>query len=157
MALAKLAEDIAIRNAENGARVVYPSQYPPTHRPAPDPFHFTPEAIEAIRKFVREANARCEARLSREMVLVYEHNAAKTEASSVGFMTKGEAAKIAGGTPIAARICESYLLDIDDLYGGMLIHAGYLFVSDRKLIDGYGSSATLAALTDGVLKEKLAA
>lgn len=151
--LVKLYEkDVIEPRLEHGARIVFEYQHP---QPAPkrdettNPFLLTPTQLREFRAFVQRANRECEERLAREMVMAYKLNKERTFATSLGFITKGEAAKATG-------VGGGMLLDLDNLYGGVLAFVGYLFISEGKLTHGvhtYGPDAFI----DGLISERLAA
>lgn len=153
MALAKHQEEIIERRGRNGARIVYEYQYP--HGNADDtrsanPFGYTPEKMAELRAFVRKVTQECEERLSKEMTLVYKLNDERTCAFPLGYMTKGEAA---GKAPV---VLGGELLDLDNMYGGLLVRHGYIFVSDAKLEHGLRRYPR-ESLLSGLIDEKLAA
>jgi hypothetical protein len=152
MALAKHAEEIAERRARNNARVIFEYQYPhgnalPAAKAAPS---VQPdEKIIALREWVHRAIRESNERLAREMVALYRLDEQHSELVPVGYMTKGEAAKV------ARRVVPGELLDLDTYYGGMFVRAGYLFVSEATLlraIDQYGDDPI-----GGLIAEKMAA
>lgn len=154
MALAKHYEEIIERRARNGARVIF--EYQHSSKPfsggdttgAPSP---AVSRIIALRAWMRRVTKECNERLAREMTAVYKLtklDGHRVEASPVGYMTKGEAAKL------VRRVVPGELLDLDN-YGGMFVRADHLFISEGRFMEGierYGDD-----VLEGLLREKKAA
>jgi hypothetical protein len=107
-----------------------------------------PNELAKLRLWAQRVTRECEERLSREEVLVLKLNKQRTEMSRVGFLTKGEAAKITGVFP-------HELLELESCYFGAFVRADYLFISKSKLEEKYNeykSDVTLAELIDDVLR-----
>lgn len=100
----------------------------------------SPENWAAVKAVVQEINQRSRRRYAEERALLYRLSQERTSATNLGYMTKGEAANIARG------VVTGEILDSDDLYGGVMVRAGYLFISEVKLEAGlreHGSNLTL--------------
>jgi hypothetical protein len=161
MGLASLQADIVDRRSQNGARLIFEDQYPHGHsKPnlqgdstltaAAEALGMTPAKLIALRKWVTRVTKECNERLSREMTLVYTLNEQRTRVLAVKYMPKGEAAEMAKVVP------GGELLDLDHLYGGMLVRCGYVFVSEALLREGLRKYAP-PALLNGLIEERRAA
>ena len=126
-------EKIAERNRDNHALYIDEWDYPRAGSKAvisaaPD---CPPDSW--FREVIRESKER----LSREKVLVYKLDEPQARGSLVGFLTKGEAAE-------TLRVFEFELLDLER-FGGMLVRADHLFISDTKAVhlrdQGSGAAA----------------
>lgn len=145
MALAKHHEEIIERRSRNGALIVYEYQHSSGDRRAAEPrspLDLSPEKWAEVRAFVHEINERCKQRYATEMTLLYKLNKERTIATGIGFMTKGEASEIADGV----LSCE--ILDLDNVYGGIMVRADYLFISKAKLEAGLLKHGTGLTLND---------
>lgn len=87
-------------------------------------------------------------RLSTEMTAVFTLNAERSRVISFQAMQKGQAAEktmaVVGGD----------LLDLDEIYGGLLVRGIYIFVSELALargIEEYGANAL-----NGLISERAA-
>jgi hypothetical protein len=110
----------------------------------------TPEKLREVRAWVQKTTKECNERLAREKVLVFKLNEQRTLMTTIGYMTKDEASKV-------AWIAGGELLDLDDLYGGMFVRADHFFISENKLLDAerrYGSGLELGVLIDYLLSER---
>jgi hypothetical protein len=69
------------------------------------------------------------------------------------YLTKGEAAELSGAP-------WGHILDLENIYGGLLLRGSYLFISEETVSDGlrrYGSDFTLSLLIDDIARERAAA
>jgi hypothetical protein len=131
VALAKHYEEICERRAANGAWIVFDYQYPVVVHPSEcvlSRLNLSFEEKRAVRAFARKANAMCSDQLSREKAFLYQINKPRTEAIFLGYLPKITAANIARTIPPGC------ILDLDNAFGGALLHEDYLFVSGLRFV-----------------------
>ncbi|MDA9426251.1 hypothetical protein [Bradyrhizobium sp. CCBAU 53380] len=161
MTRASYYDDILERRIENGAKILAGehilyaiedarlSQKGEELAEAAHAFGTTRAKMFALRKLVGQISQTCEERLAREMTLVYTLNELRDRVVAAGYMTKAEAAEMAG------TVVPGELLDID-LYGGLLVRGRFVFLSEKELARGL-EVYEAKALLNGLIKERLAA
>jgi hypothetical protein len=160
MSLVSLQADINDRRLENGAAIVFEDQYPARKRQAAAQFDpkltaqlkfldMTPDELIELRKWARCVVKKSTERLLREMTLVYTLNEPRDRVTGVEFISKMQAADkypIAGGE----------LLDLDCIYGGLLVRARNVYVSETAVADALDRYEP-AHLLNGLIGERHAA
>jgi len=158
MGLVSLDADIVDRRSESGARVIYEYQQTSISHAQLDPqaskiasmaksLGMTPAELIEFRQWVRRVTKECDERLANEMTVVYTLNKQRTRILKVEYVTKAEATEVA---PVAG----GELLDLDQIFGGVLVRGCYVFVSDQALEDGL-TRYRPHELLDGLISERL--
>ncbi|WFU42220.1 hypothetical protein QA640_07020 [Bradyrhizobium sp. CB82] len=152
MSWVSLQSDIIERRGRDGARVIYEDYtYFAEHDRRLSPkgeelaeiaegLGMTREKLIAMRKWMQETTKR----LVREMATVYTLNE-QLDIVKAQHLPKSEAAELTG------VVVPGELLDLDDVYGGLLVRRGYIFVSDMAREHGlkkYGPVELLNGLID---------
>jgi hypothetical protein len=89
----------------------------------------TAAELTSFRKLLQRVEKECEERLSREMTLVYALNEPRTLVLAAHYLSKGEAAEM-------TKVPGVFLLDLDHVYGGVLVRNDCVFVSEQMLAEG---------------------
>jgi hypothetical protein len=161
MALAKHHEEIIERRCENGARTLFEYQHPQVrqHPNAGRPIRQFPTrdemigAWETFRQVFQKNKQKYHRRLAQETTFLFKFNAGGIGLSESKYLTKGEAIKLTG-------VPWGQILDLESIYGGLLLHGSYLFIAEAKVTDAlrrYGSDFTLSTLIDDIAEERAAA
>jgi hypothetical protein len=166
MALTSLLADIIERRCADGARVI--SEYQPSLRgrwpvdPRPKgerPMQQSPTKEEWMRAWgiilqvVQKHEQRYQLRLAEEMTFFFKFNADRTELSDGKYLTKGEASQLTGAP-------WGQILDLEQMFGGVLVWGSYLFIAEAKVMDAfrrYGSDLTLSHMINDIAEERTAA
>jgi hypothetical protein len=164
MALAKHHEEIFERRCANGARILSEYQHPQGRYRPPEkclerPIRAFPTrddmiaACETIRQVFQKNKQKYQQRLAQETTFLLKFNADGIGLSESRYLTKGEAAELSGAP-------WGHILDLENIYGGLLLRGSYLFISEETVSDGlrrYGSDFTLSLLIDDIARERAAA
>jgi hypothetical protein len=162
MGLPSLLSDIIERRAQNGARVVFEdytyfaandSKLSPKGEElaeTAEEFGMTREKFIALRQWVQEISKSSRERLAREMTVMYTLNEPRDRVLSVEYLTKQDAAAN------ARTVVPGELLDLDDVYGGVMVRGTYIFVSEKAVEDGLQRYAP-DDLLNGLIHERAAA
>jgi hypothetical protein len=162
LGLASLESDIAERRIQNEARILFEYQYPQGYADldsgGDDPelvataqsLGMTPARLIDLRQWVQRMTKECNERLSREKTLVYTVNESRTQVLAVQLMSKHDAAKM-------TKVVSGELLDLDSVYGGMLICDGYAFVSEQTVMGRLREYDHPVALLNALIEELRAA
>jgi hypothetical protein len=141
MSLVSYLADITERRAEHDARVIFEdftyhargdcrlSPKGEELAALAEEWGTSREKLIAMRQWAQRITKECEERLARELVVLFTLNEARDLVLGKQYITKGEAAEIAytpGGD----------ILDLDDIYGGLLVRGRYIFISETAVIDG---------------------
>jgi hypothetical protein len=115
----------------------------------------TPGELIALRKWFRRLMKECEERLSREMTLVYTFDEETlheewTNVVAVEYVSKREAVEM-------TKAVWGQLLDLDCIYGGILLHKPYVFVSEKVFTERRCKYDDAVALLEGLMEERWAA
>lgn len=162
MSLVSLEADIIERRVQDGARVVFENS--PFFTPS-DPglspkgeelvetaeeFGMTREKFIAFRRWMQRVTEECTERLAREMTLMCTLNEPRDRVLAAKYLTKHDAAEA------ARTVVPGELLDLDDVYGGVMVRGTYIFVSEKAIEDGL-QRYTPEDLLDGLIHERAAA
>jgi hypothetical protein len=149
------------RRVGNGARVIYEDYTyfaARDERLSPkgeelaeiaDSLDMTREELIELRQWVQQTSKRCSERLAREMTFIFTLNEPRDRVLNTQYLTKGDAAKLAPVVP-------GDLLDLDGIFGGLIVCGSHIFVSESAVEDGlkrYGP----VRLLNGLFDERLAA
>jgi hypothetical protein len=158
MSLVSYLADITERRVRDGARFVfedytYRAKYDRKLSPKgqelvelADEWETTREKLIAMRQWMRRVTKECNERLAREKVVLCTLNEARDQVIRKQYITKDEASRIA---PVPG----GDILDLEDVYGGMLVRGRYLLISESAVVEGlkkYGSDD----LINGLIKER---
>jgi hypothetical protein len=142
MSLVSLEADIVERRVQDGARIIFENYTyfaPNDSRLSPrgeelaetaEEFGTTREKFIALRQWVQKVTKECHERLAREMTVMYTLNEPRDRVLAAQYLTKHDAAAI------ARTVVPGELLDLDDVYGGVMVRGTYIFVSEMAIEDG---------------------
>jgi hypothetical protein len=162
MGLSSLHADITERRCENRARIWDEYQYPQSpreHLQADRVIREVPTidetiaAFEALHKAFEKNEPKYQRRLARETTFVFKYDAEQMVLIDGKYLSKGEAAKL-------TEVPWGHILDLETVFGGMLLRGSYLFIAEQRVMDAqlkYGSDLTLSALIDDIIKERMQA
>lgn len=162
MSLASLQADVIDRRIQNGARVIFEDYTYYAERDCrlspqgevlaelAERAGMTREELIAVRQWAQQTTKKSCERLAQEMTLVYTLNEQRDRVLAAQYVSKGEAAEttriVLGGD----------LLDLDCIYGGLLVRGSYVFVSELAFEEGLKRYEP-AALLNGLIEERLTA
>lgn len=161
MSFVSLQSDIIDRRVRDGARIIFEDytyfaerdrRLSPRGEELAEMAHslgMSREKLIAIRRYVQQISKRCGERLEQEMTTVYALSE-QLDVLSAQFLSKGEAAEMTG------VVMPGELLDLDDVYQGLLIRPGYIFVSETALEEGLKRYGPIEVL-NGLIDERLPA
>ncbi len=162
MGLRSLQADIIDRRIENGARTTvedYTFRAGYDYRLSPqgealaelaEQAGMTRTKLIALRQWAQRMTKESNERLAREMTLVFTMNERRDRLLTCQYMRKGEASNT------TRAVMGGDLLDLDVVYGGLLVRGVYVFVSDAAFergLEKYGPDG----LFNGLIDERLAA
>ena len=162
MGLPSYLDYITERRAENGARVIFEnytylaangSRLSPRGEELAEiaeEFGMTREKLISLRQLVQQINKECNERLASEKTLMYTLNEARDRILGIQYLTKHDAAEA------ARAVVPGDLLDLDDVYGGVMVRGAFIFVSDQAAEDGL-QRYTPNDLLNGIIHERAAA
>lgn len=142
MGFRSLQDDIIERRAENGARVIFEtfgSFFSNDPRLSPrgeelaetaEELGMTREKLFYLRAWVQKVTRRSKERLAREMTVMYTLNEPRDRILAAKYLTKQEAAEL------APTVVPGELLDLDEMYGGVMVRGRHIFVSEDAIADG---------------------
>jgi len=113
-------------------------------------FGMTREKLIAMRRWVQRVNKECTERLAREMTVMYTLNEPRDRVLAAQYLTKHDAAEA------ARTVAPGDLLDLDCVYGGVMVRGIYIFVSEDAIEDGLQRYAP-EDLLNGLIHERAAA
>lgn len=102
-----------------------------------------------LRKWAQQVTRTSKERLAREMTLLYTLNAKRDRILGAQYLIKAAAADVASVVP-------GDLLDLDEIYGGLMVQGVYVLVSDQTLARGLRKYRP-EALLGGLIAERAAA
>jgi hypothetical protein len=141
MSLVSLQSDIIERRVRDGARVTYEDYTyfaEQDKRLSPkgeelaesaESLGMTREKLISVRQWLQQTIEECRERLAQEMTLVYTLSEPRDRVLNAQYLTKAKAAELAPVVP-------GDLLDLDAMYGGLLVCGIHIFVSDLALEEG---------------------
>lgn len=142
MGFKSLQDDVIERRAENGARVIfetYGCYFSNDLRLSPRGEELAETAEELgmsrrklifLRLWLQRVTRECEERLAREMTVMYTLNEPRDRILAAKYLTKQEAAEL------APMVVPGELLDLDEMYGGVMVRGRHIFVSEDAIADG---------------------
>jgi hypothetical protein len=162
MSLVSLEADIIERRVQDGARAIFEnytfyaandSRLSPKGEElaeTAEEFGMTREKLIAMRRWVQQVTKECNERLAREMTVMYTLNEPRDRVLAAQYLTKHDAAET------ARTVVPGDLLDLDDIYDGVLVRSTYIFVSEKAIEDGLERYEP-EDLLNGLIHERAAA